>query len=123
MSSSSSDEIPVEELTHDMREQRIIANFDYHTTQGDPPRGSAILRVVGFGVITIVGIDPKQARIGDIAVEIAHNGFHTRAEVWVKVDRLLQRTISPTFTSRELKTYSGLETALSKWSMVERGCV
>jgi hypothetical protein len=85
MSSSSANEIPVEELTQDMREQRIIANFDYHTIRGDPPRGSAVLRVVGFGVITIVGIDPEQARIGDIAVEIAHSGFHTRAEVWVKV--------------------------------------
>jgi hypothetical protein len=86
MSSSSVDEIPVEELTQDMREQRIIANFDYYTTQSEPPRGSTILRVVGFGVITIVGIDPEQARIGDIAVEIAHSGFHTHAEVWVKVN-------------------------------------
>jgi hypothetical protein len=78
MSSSNADEIPIEELTQDMREQRIIANFDYYTTQGEPPRGSAVLRVLGFGVITIVGIDPEQAHIGDIAVEIAHNGFHTR---------------------------------------------
>ncbi len=68
-----------------MREQRIIANFDYHTTQSEPPVGSAILRIVGFGVFTIIGIDPEQAHIGDIAVEIAHSGFHTRAEVWMKV--------------------------------------
>ncbi len=85
MSSSSANEIPVEELTHGMHEQRIITNFDYSTTQSEPPIGSAILRVVGFGVITIVGIDPEHARIRDIAVEIAHSGFHTCAEVWVKV--------------------------------------
>jgi hypothetical protein len=86
MSSSSPEDIPVEELTQDMREQRIIGNFDYYTTQGVvPPRGAVVLRVLGFGVITIVGIDPEQARVGDIAVEIAHSGFHTRAEVWVKV--------------------------------------
>ncbi|CAM6004290.1 unnamed protein product [Sphagnum balticum] len=31
------------------------------------------------------GIDPAQARIGDIAVEITHSGFHTYARVWLKV--------------------------------------
>ncbi len=40
-----------------------------------------ILRFLGFGVITLVGIDPEVARVGDVAVEVAHNGFHTRAEV------------------------------------------
>jgi hypothetical protein len=39
------------------------------------------LRFQGFGVVNIVGIDPEEVRIGDIAVEIAHSGFHTRAEV------------------------------------------
>jgi hypothetical protein len=33
----------------------------------------------------IVGVDPDQARVGDIAVEVVHSGFYTRAEVWVKV--------------------------------------
>jgi len=32
-----------------------------------------------------VGIDPDAARIGDIAVEVAHSGFYTRAKVWLKV--------------------------------------
>ncbi len=44
-----------------------------------------MLRFLGFGVITLVGIDPEEARIGDVAVEIAHSGFHTHAEVWLKV--------------------------------------
>ncbi len=44
-----------------------------------------MLRFLGFGVITLVGIDPEEARIGDVAVEITHSGFHTRAEVWLKV--------------------------------------
>ncbi len=44
-----------------------------------------MLRSLGFGVITIVGIDPDQARVGDIAIEITHSGFYTRTEVWVKV--------------------------------------
>ncbi len=43
-----------------------------------------ILHSLGFGV-TIVRIDPDQARIGDITIEITHSGFYTRAKVWVKV--------------------------------------
>jgi hypothetical protein len=85
MSSSSADEISVELLTQVTREQRIILSFDFYTNQGGPPRGAVVLRFQGFGVVTIVGIDPKAARIGDIAIEIAHSGFHTRVEVWLKV--------------------------------------
>jgi hypothetical protein len=44
-----------------------------------------VLRFLGFGVINLVGIDPDEARVGDIAIEVAHSGFHTRAEVWVKL--------------------------------------
>jgi hypothetical protein len=44
-----------------------------------------ILRFLGFGVVRLVGIDPGQARVGDIAVEVAHSGFYTRAQVWLKV--------------------------------------
>jgi len=79
MSSSSADEISVEVLTHVIREQRIILSFDFYTNQGGPPRGAVVLRFQGFGVVTIIGIDSEAARIGDIAIEIAHSGFHTRA--------------------------------------------
>jgi hypothetical protein len=44
-----------------------------------------ILRFLGFGVVTLVGVDPDEARVGDIAVEVAHSGFYTRTEVWLKV--------------------------------------
>jgi hypothetical protein len=84
MSSSSAEEMSVGILTRVTREERIILSFDFYTNQGGPPRGAVVLRVQGFGV-TIVGIDPEAARIRDIAVEIAHSGFHTRVEVWVKV--------------------------------------
>jgi hypothetical protein len=85
MSSSGADEVGAEELTQDIREQRIVNRFDYFTTQGGPQRGAVILRFLGFGVITLVGIDPKVARVGDVIVEVAHNGFHTRAKVWLRV--------------------------------------
>ncbi len=35
--------------------------------------------------MTLVGIDPDEARVGDIAVEIVHSGFYTRAQIWLKV--------------------------------------
>jgi hypothetical protein len=85
MSSSSADEISVEVLTWVTREERILLSFDFYTNQGGPPRGAVVLRFQGFGVVTIVGIDPAAARVGDIAIKIAHSGFHTRAKVWVKV--------------------------------------
>jgi hypothetical protein len=85
MSSSSADEIGVEELTQEIREQQIVIRFDYPRGQDGPQRGVVVLRFLGFGVVTLVGIDPDEARVGDIAVEVAHSGFYTRAEVWLKV--------------------------------------
>jgi len=86
MSSTDADDIEVEELVQETREQRIVRRFDFYTTRGVMPlREAVVLRSLGFGVITIVGIDPDQARVGDIAIEITHSGFYTRAEVWVKV--------------------------------------
>ncbi len=41
--------------------------------------------MLGFGVVMLVGIDPEEARVGDITIEVAHSGFYTRAEVWLKV--------------------------------------
>jgi hypothetical protein len=87
MSSTGTNDIEVEELVRETREQGIVRRFDYYTARGVvPPRGAVVLRSLGFGVVTIVGIDPNQARIGDIAIEITHSGFYTRAEVWVKVN-------------------------------------
>jgi hypothetical protein len=44
-----------------------------------------ILRFLGFGVVRLVGIDLNEARVRDITIEVAHNGFYTRAQVWLKV--------------------------------------
>jgi hypothetical protein len=44
-----------------------------------------ILHFLGFGVVIIVGIDLDEAQIGDVAIEITHNGFYTHAQVWLKL--------------------------------------
>jgi hypothetical protein len=94
MSLPEADEVGAEDLTQDILEQRIINRFDYYAIQGGPPRGAVILQFLGFGVVTLIGIDPEAARVGDIAVEIAHSGFHTRAEVWLRVRNVADRWVS-----------------------------
>jgi hypothetical protein len=85
MSASSGEEVLVEPITQDNRELNIVRRFDFFTIQNGPQKGSVVLRFLGFGVVKLVGIDPNEARVGDIAVEVAHSGFYTRARVWLKV--------------------------------------
>jgi fermentation-respiration switch protein FrsA (DUF1100 family) len=84
MSSSSPEEESPELLTRVTREERLLLSFDFYSRQGAPTRGAVVLRLEGFGIVTIVGCDPEAACVGDIAIEIVHSGFHTRAKVWVK---------------------------------------
>jgi len=84
MSLSSADEVGVEKLMQEIREQRIVIRFNYLKGQDGPQRGAVILRFLGFGVVTLIGIDPDEARVGDVAVEVAHSGFYTHAEVWLR---------------------------------------
>jgi hypothetical protein len=85
MSSSSGEDVPVEILTQETRELQLVGRFDFFTVQNGPQRGAVILRFLGFGVVRVVGIDPDEARVGDIVVDIAHSGFYTCARVWLKV--------------------------------------
>jgi hypothetical protein len=81
MSSSNGEEIPEELATRDNRELTLVRRFDFWNIQNGPQRGAAILRFLGFGVVSLVGISPDQARIGDIAVEISHSRFYTSVRV------------------------------------------
>jgi hypothetical protein len=40
---------------------------------------------LGFGVVAIIGVSHDEAQAGDIAMELIHNGFCMRAQVWVKM--------------------------------------
>jgi hypothetical protein len=75
----------VEPIAQENRELNLIRRFDFWTIQNGPQRGAVILRFLGFGVVSLVGLDPDQARVGDIAVEVAHKGFYTSARVWLRV--------------------------------------
>jgi hypothetical protein len=39
------------------------------------------MRQLGFGVIAIIGVSPNEAQVGDIAIELMHNGFCMRAQI------------------------------------------
>jgi hypothetical protein len=81
MSSPSGEDVPIEILTQETRELQIVSRFDFFTIQNGPQRGAVILHFLGFEVVRIVGIDPDEALIGDIVVEVAHSGFYTRVRV------------------------------------------
>jgi hypothetical protein len=75
----------MEQMTQEIREQQLVGRFDFLTVQNGPQRGAVILRFLSFGVVKLVGIDLDEARVGDIAVEVIHSGFYTRARVWLKI--------------------------------------
>jgi hypothetical protein len=72
MFSSRGEEIPVEPETQENRELNIVRRFDFWNIQNGPQKGAVILRFLGFGVVRLVGVNPDQARVGDIAMEVVH---------------------------------------------------
>jgi len=40
---------------------------------------------LGFGVVIIVGVNLDETQVGDIVVELVHNGFCTKAQIWMKM--------------------------------------
>jgi len=85
MSSSNDEGIPMEQMTQEIHEQQLVGRFDFLTVQMGPQRGAVILHFLGFGVVRLVRIDFDEARVGNIAIVVAHSGFYTRARVWLKV--------------------------------------
>ncbi len=41
--------------------------------------------MLGFALVRIVGIDPKEAEVGNLVIKIHHIGFDTQAQVWIKI--------------------------------------
>jgi len=61
MSSSSGEEVPVEQVTQEILEQRLVRRFDFFNVESRPQRGVVILRFLGCGVVRLVGTDPDEA--------------------------------------------------------------
>ncbi len=85
MSSSNADEIGVDDVTQEIHEQQLVMTFDYSRRQDEPQIGALILRLLGFGIMIFMGINPDEAQVGDVVIEITQNSFYTRVPVWVKI--------------------------------------
>jgi hypothetical protein len=61
MSSSSANEVGIDEVTQEIHEQQIVIRFDYPRGQDGPHIGTIILHFLGFGAIIVIGINPDEA--------------------------------------------------------------
>jgi hypothetical protein len=68
-----------------IHDQQIVRNFNNSSSQPFLQVGSIVLRLVGFGVLIMVGFNPTEAQVGDIVVKVTHNGCVLRVRVWVKL--------------------------------------
>ncbi|CAK9200202.1 unnamed protein product [Sphagnum troendelagicum] len=82
MFSSSGEEVPAEQVTQEILEQRLVRRFDFFNVQSRPQRGAAILRFLGSGVVRLVGTDPDEAREGDRLLRVKHGGSRSRLISW-----------------------------------------
>jgi hypothetical protein len=82
MSNSDSDQFITNlQIIHD---QQIIKSVNNSPSEPFPQLGSVVLRLVGFGVLIVVGFDPVKTKVGDIVVKVTHNGCMCRVKVWIK---------------------------------------
>ncbi len=79
MSDTNDEQFVVE--SQEIQEEQIIIRLDFPRIQVTPQVRAVILRHLGFGVADIVGMSLDETQVGDIVVELVHNGFYTRAQV------------------------------------------
>jgi len=82
---SSEEDTFIIEVPHVLHKQQLMQLFDMDVGVVTLEPRSIILRIMSFGVINILGLDPSKAKMGDIAIKASHNGFETWAQVWMKI--------------------------------------
>jgi hypothetical protein len=65
-----------------IRNQQIIRSFNNLYNHQFLQVGSVVLRLVGFGVVIVVGFNLEEAKIGDIIIKITHDGFLSKMRMW-----------------------------------------
>jgi hypothetical protein len=63
--------------TQKLFEHKIVHRFDNSSIKQNPSLRSLVQRLHGFGVMSIVGIDPRETLVGNLVVKINHRGFDT----------------------------------------------
>jgi hypothetical protein len=85
MSDSSNSRHDQNLTTQKLFEHQIIYRFDNPCIKQNPFVGSFILCLHGFGLVKIVGIDPRVTKVGDLVVKIHHRRFDTQSQIWIKI--------------------------------------
>jgi len=85
MSNSSNSRHDQNLTTQKLFEHHIIYRFDNPNIEQNPFVGSLILCLHGFDVVKIVGIEPKETKVRDLALKIHYRGFETQAQIWIKI--------------------------------------
>ncbi len=76
----------LEEAQH-IKETLVISEFDFPFPKFDilPRYGAVILQLQGFGVVSIIGLNPDLAWVGDLAIKIIHTEMYKRIQIWLKI--------------------------------------
>jgi amino acid permease len=67
-----------------MNDKTTISKFDQHNFKGHPPLVTLVICIFGFATTEMIGFDPKEARQGNLAIDVALLGFFIRITIWLK---------------------------------------
>jgi hypothetical protein len=64
-----------------------MSEFDFPFPKYDllPKERVVILRLQGFGVVSIIGLNLNLTIVSDLALFIIHSGMYMRVQVWLKI--------------------------------------
>lgn len=69
-----------------MEEILVVNEFDFPFPMFDILLRNivAILRLQGFGVVIIIGLNPNLVQVGDLVMQVIHTRMYTRVQVWLQ---------------------------------------
>jgi hypothetical protein len=67
-----------------MNNRTTISKFDQHNFEGHPPPCTLVICIFGFATTKIIGFDPREARQGDLVIDVALLGFFIITTIWLK---------------------------------------
>ncbi len=67
-----------------MNNRTTISNFDQHNFEGHPPPSTLVICIFCFATIEITRFDPREARQGNLAIDVALLGFFIITTIWLK---------------------------------------
>ncbi len=75
------------EKARHINEILVVNEFDFPFPRFDIllKHGVDILQLQGFGVVSIIGLNPELAQIGDLVIQVTHISISTRIQIWLKI--------------------------------------